>query len=194
MVDPAPRNVQHNSDWCAYCLNAGGVDAVYSQGSTPRYGVCGDPWNAPKHHESTGKYGFTKISRRYAKGKTISVRVVLTANHLGRWSVRLCPLSSSSAAAEQKELTATCLQALQRADGSGPYTYVPGDQYNFKVKYRLPRNVSCERCVLQWLYETGNTCRPPGCPKKFTGTNVGTCGSRGNRGELFVNCADVQII
>jgi hypothetical protein len=192
MEQPASRNVQHNSDWCPHCLNAGGTDAVWSGGSKARYGVCGDPWNGPKHHEAGGKYASPpKIAARYTRGKTITVRVVLTANHVGRWSVRLCKLSDPSPRAEKRQLTDECLKPLNRADGSGPYTYVPANKSVFDVKYRLPRGVSCKRCVLQWMYETGYSCRPEGTPDQYAG-NVATCG-QGAVGEIFVNCADVSI-
>jgi hypothetical protein len=194
METPAARNVQHNSDWCPQCLNAGGTDAVWGGGDKARYGVCGDVWNGRKHHEAGGKYASPpKIAARYARGKTITVRVVLTANHVGRWSVRLCPLSNPAPAAEKRQLTDQCLQPLRRADGSGPYTYVPADQSTFQVKYRLPPGVTCKRCVLQWLYETGYTCRPgEDTPRQYAGINVATCG-KGAVGEIFVNCADIAI-
>lgn len=190
---PAARNVQHNSDYCPQCLNAGGPSTVWKVGDRARYGVCGDPWNGPKHHEAGGKYASPpRIAGRYTQGKTITVRVTLTANHLGRWSVRLCPLASTSPSAEKRQLASGCLKHLRRADGSGPFTYVPGDESVFQVQYRLPRGVACKRCVLQWLYETGYTCRPPGTPDQYAGTNVGTCGA-GAQGEIFVNCADITI-
>lgn len=193
MEQPAARNVQHNSDWCAHCLNAGGADTVWSSGGKIRYGVCGDAWNGPKHHEAGGKFASPpKIAGRYKTGKTMTVRVVLTANHVGRWSLRLCPLADPSPRAETRQLTDACLKAVQRADGSGPYTYVPANVSTFVVKYRLPKGVSCKRCVLQWLYETGYTCRPPGTPARYVGSNVPACGPSA-KGEIFVNCADIAI-
>lgn len=196
LADPAARNVQHNSNWCPSCLNAGGVDSVYSSGKQ-RFGLCGDPWLGPRHHEAYGKFATpTSIARRYKKNQRVTVRVELTANHMGRWSVRLCPLSRPSQGAERRELSQACLNAhlMHRADGTGPYTYVPSHEYLFSVEYRLPPNLTCRRCVMQWIYETGNTCAPKYAPREFVGTNLNTCGTPGaGAQELFVNCADVSV-
>lgn len=181
---PRARNVQHNSDWCPGCLNGARV--------------CGDPDEGrPGPHEAFGKYASPpRIAARYPSGGTIAVRVRLTANHMGRWSLRLCPLPDPSPAGERRALTQRCLDRwlLRRADGGGPFTPVPGHLYDFHVRYRLPRGLTCRRCVLQWTYETGNSCRPPGLPgAAFAGSNLETCG-RWMRGERFVNCADISVI
>merc|ERR1712242_245617 len=54
----------------------------------------------------------------------------------------------------------------------------------FKYDVRLPRGVTCDRCVLQWTYVTGNTwgyCED--------GTADVGCGPQ----EWFRNCADIEI-
>ena len=196
LADPAARNVQRNSDSCPACLNAGGS---WVSGASRRFGMCGDPWNGAKRHEAFGKLAHPpRIARRYREGQVMSVRVDLTANHMGRWSLRLCPLpGSATPSVERRYLSQRCFDRhlLRRADGSGPYTYVPSSASRFRVTYRLPRGVSCRRCVLQWLYETGNSCSPRGIPARYTGHMLGTCGSRNApAGEVFVNCADVQIV
>jgi hypothetical protein len=198
LARPAARNVQHNSDWCPHCLSAGGTEAVWRKtkggGKPPRFGVCGDPADGPRHHEVGGKYATPpRLAGTYRSGGKMHVRVTLTANHQGRWSLRLCPLPSPSPSSERKHLSQTCLNqhVLRRADGSGPYTYVRSDDSDFAVTYRLPR-VRCRRCVLQWLYETGNSCAPRGIPRAYAAASVGTCGPR-YPGELFVNCADIAL-
>jgi hypothetical protein len=186
LADPAARNVQHNSDYCPGCLNAGGPWLVYSAGrGRPRYGVCGDPWNGPKHHEAGGKYATPiRTARTFKSGQVFTARVVLTANHVGRWSLRLCP---------RIKPTQSCFDAhvLQRADGKGPYTPVPGNKSTFRVRYKLPRGLKCKRCVVQWTYETGNSCNPPGIPRPNPGLD--SC-KRSTNGEQFWNCADVRIV
>lgn len=199
LARPAARNVQHNSDWCPQCLNAGGPRVVYSQGLPARYGVCGDPWNATKHHEPGGKYATPpKIAARYRQGQTIAAKVHLTANHQGRWSLRLCPVpGKGSVAAEKRVLTQECFDKflLMRADGGGPFTLVPGDTSDFIARYRLPAGLACKRCVLQWTYETGNSCRPPGLDDN--GRNLPQCELTPTiperEGEAFWNCADISI-
>lgn len=49
---------------------------------------------------------------------------------------------------------------------------------------RLPNELRCERCVLQWWYTAGNNW---GCDS--SGCGLG----RGDNNEQFVNCADVSI-
>lgn len=180
LADPPARNVVHNSDYCPHCLNAGGASAVWSGGKL-RYGMCGDPWKGPKHHENGGKYGTTppKKVRVFRRGQTFTARVVLTANHEGRWSLRVCPRS--------RRLSPGCFTKLRRADGKGVYTYVPDSASTFNVRYVLPRGLRCERCVLQWVYETSNSCTPRGMRG-----HLSTCSAQ-HPGEVFVNCADIRV-
>lgn len=194
LASPAARNVQHNSDWCPQCLNAGGPWTVYAKGHPARYGVCGDPWKGPRDHEAGGRHATPpRLAATYAAGQTFVARVRLTANHLGRWSLRLCPVpDGASPAAERAAVTQKCFDKhlLKRADGKGPYTPVPGGASDFAVKYRLPAGLRCRRCVVQWTYETGNSCNPPGIPNPQRGME--SCATSTN-GEAFWNCADVRI-
>lgn len=47
------------------------------------------------------------------------------------------------------------------------------------MKYQLPSNVTCEHCVLQWYWASGDKCNPPGLKEYFEGKlgpkNWGTC-------------------
>jgi hypothetical protein len=185
LATPAARNVQHNSDYCMSCLNAGGPGVVYAHGLPGRHGVCGDPWNAPRHHEEGGKYARPpRVAGRYRAGGVLDARVVLTANHGGRWSLKLCPTPT--------RLTQRCFDRflLRRADGKGPYTRVPGEASTFRVRYRLPKGLRCKRCVVQWHYETGNSCTPRGMRALVPG--LPRC-DRSTAGEQFWNCADIRI-
>lgn len=177
LAKPEARNVQRNSGYCPGCLNGGGPSAVYAHGFPGKYGVCGDPWDGPRPHER-GPY---KIAGTYRSGGILDARVQLTANHEGRWSLRLCT--------KPDDVTQRCFDTilLRRADGKGPFTPVPGEAYVFNVRYRLPK-VKCSRCVLQWTYETGNSCNPPGLSKP----GLPSC-STSMDGERFWNCADIKI-
>jgi hypothetical protein len=48
-------------------------------------GECGDPFDVPKPrpHEFGGKYGQGVITRKYKPGGDITIRVELTASHMG---------------------------------------------------------------------------------------------------------------
>jgi hypothetical protein len=191
---PAARNVQHNSNYCASCLNAGGPGVVFSKGLPGRHGVCGDPWNAARDHEAGGKFATPRrVAAVFNQGQTFKAKITLTANHIGRWSLRLCAIPpGSSDASERRIATQGCFDKtiLQRADGRGPFTLVPKNVMSFDVVYRLPRGLKCERCVMQWVYETGYSCTPKGMKPSDLGLPV--CGTQPT-GEAFWNCADVSI-
>lgn len=175
LATPESRNVQMNSDYCPQCLNAGGTWAVFQGGLPGKYGVCGDPADGPRKHERP-----VRISKTYRAGEVIRVKVVLTANHKGRWGLKLCPSTNVSQ---------ECFDAhvLKRTDGRD-YTNV-GSKSTFSVKYRLPKGVRCRWCVLQWTYETANSCNLPGSPVLG---GLPDCRSSTNW-ERFWNCADVRI-
>lgn len=194
---PQARNVQRNSYWCPQCLNAGGPWAVGLRG----HGLCGDPGDMvpPRDHEAFGSLANPPVvAGVYKPGATIAVKVTLTANHKGRWSLKLCPIpGGGSPTAEAKALTQACLNAhpLLRADTKTPHTYVPPSLSSFEVQYKLPPKVTCKRCVLQWYYQTGNSCNPPGTPPAFATPFLGTCGAPNSAaGEEFWNCADISIV
>lgn len=194
LARPAARNVVHNSNYCPHCLNAAGPWKVFGGSGRPaKYGVCGDAFDEPKDHESGGKYGSTNptVFRRF---DAFVAKVTLTANHRGRWSLRLCRRRPD---AQHTPETQRCFDAhvLRRVDGSGPYTYVLPGVDVYEVHYRLPRRVVCEHCVLQWFYETGNSCTPEGTPRGFANPGLGVCFAPGTWAypEQFWNCADVKI-
>lgn len=178
LAQPAARNVQHATDYCRHCLNG------------PE--ICGDP-RGQHHHEASGKFASpVKIAQRYRAGGVLKARVVITANHMGRWGLRLCALKDASPGAERATLK-NCLKPLRLSGGKGRYVYVPSTASESHGSFRLPRGMSCKRCVVQWRWETSNTCNPPGTPHKYRNPYVGTC-TAGLRPETFTNCADISII
>ncbi|GAB4815625.1 hypothetical protein N2152v2_008081 [Parachlorella kessleri] len=205
MFQPAARNVVHDSNYCPHCLAAGGPWEV-SAGSTLTWpagvhGVCGDKMS-DRQHEPGGIYGPAGIQATYAPGQVIDISILVSARHGGRWVFRVCPSTNADEA---------CLSqyVLQRADGSGPYTWTgpsggpasPASGYSsgtidgisgevYTVQYKLPDGLTCAACTLQWWWTTGNSCVPPGSP---FGGNSGVCGDGGAYPEEFWNCADISI-
>lgn len=178
LVTPPARNVQHNSDYCSHCLNGPGV--------------CGDA-RGRSDHEAFGKYASPPIiSARYESGKTINAKMTITANHLGRWSLELCPLTNSSPATERSAMKKGCFKSLQLANGKGTYIYIPSSASSSSGTFRLPKRVKCSRCVLRWVWETSNSCNPMGMPNAYRNQHVGVC-RRPQDAEQFRNCADVRI-
>lgn len=176
LAKPEARNVQLNSDYCPQCLNAGGTWQVFARGLPGRYGVCGDPAYGPKKHERP-----VRVSKTYRAGDTMNVRVTITANHKGRWGLKLCPSLKVSQACFDKH-------PLRRTDGE-EYTHVPESASVMKAKYRLPKGLRCDWCVLQWTYETANSCNLPGSPLLV---GLPPC-QKSTNWERFWNCADIRI-
>ena len=79
-------------------------------------------------------------------------------SHWGYFQMRLCPLSSASTASEKAQLSEACLDDNILELSGGPaidgtkywiYTGNQGDQFVINTNAKLPRGVSCDRCVLQ---------------------------------------------
>ena len=175
---PAARNVQHNSDYCPQCLNG------------PE--LCGDP-RGQHNHEAFGRYATPPhIARTYRSGGVLSARVVIMANHAGRWGLQLCALDDPSPESERRA-SKRCFRKLRLARGRGSYVYVSPSDSTSAGKFRLPRGTRCKRCVLRWVYETGNSCTPPGTPARYALPGLDVCG-KWMDGERFTNCADITVV
>lgn len=80
------------------------------------------------------------------------------------------------------------------------------------MRYKLPANVTCKHCVVQWYWATANSCNPPGVEQYFLNYNypfgrecASDAGGKGAHAphlqecgsdrlpEEFWSCADVQI-
>jgi hypothetical protein len=114
-------------------------------------------------------------------GATISVHFVITANHMGNFELRVCPLDATAANREQ-----SCT-LLQRADPIGKghphwtlpagelpdshgrplmplfrdgsydlYEYSGNDDFRgtptYVVNYTLPAGLACDKCILHWYW------------------------------------------
>jgi hypothetical protein len=193
--DPPARNVLSNSNGCPDCLNAGGVGVMFGNGKNARYGVCGDPWNGRRDHEAGGRFARGKIGRVYKSGGTITMKMSFSANHQGRFGFKLCELFDGklSPARERALTTQQCFDkhVLRRTDGK-MYSFLHGNEKSVTVTYRLP-NMKCEHCVIQWTWETGNSCCPPDTSKNYCGRGVDVC-YRYTVPEIWLNCADVKIV
>lgn len=55
----------------------------------------------PRAHEAGGKYGQGTIVRKYKKGALFTIRVEVTANHLGHFEFRLCKHNAPTEVATQ---------------------------------------------------------------------------------------------
>ncbi|XP_044734433.1 uncharacterized protein LOC123296832 [Chrysoperla carnea] len=177
---PTPVNYNDNELFC-------GGYAVQWEQNGGQCGICGDPYHLeePRPHEAGGLYGKGIIGRHYSVGQEIDVEVELTANHLGRFEINLCPNNNP-----RQEATQECFDRYPLfISGTRENRYlIPMDSKKkdvFRYKVRLPPYVTCSQCVLQWTYYTGNQ-----WGMCSNGTEAVGCG----RAETFRNCADITIV
>lgn len=195
---PVSRNYRAHLDGQEY-------DHMSLGSRDPNMPICGrSKYNTPR-----------PVTDTFTQGDVIDVEVTITAPHLGRFELRVC---------DQASPTMQCFEAhnLVRADPvhpGGKYWYYEsagdgsnwGDQAygrgTFGLKFKLPEDVTCEHCTLQWFWWTGNDCAPTPCEldPRYMGPDA-SCGadySHGNTcsspwsasgSEFFINCADVAIL
>ncbi|XP_060596747.1 uncharacterized protein LOC132750729 [Ruditapes philippinarum] len=177
-----PKNYNDNELFC------GGFAVQYNAVNKGRCGVCGDPFSAAvkPNEDADGKYVKNGvITGSYVKGDILTAKVDITAYHKGWFEFRLCPLETPTTVVTQECLN----QNLLMVAGSSTTRIILKDIKQgtgveiFEIELQLPDIISCEKCVLQWKYNTGNS----------WGCDAGVCAlGRGNQ-ENFVNCADIKI-
>ena len=173
--------VQRNfSNACLYHHQLLQVQHTLNNG---RCGMCGDDFALPRPrpHELGGKYGQGKIVASYRPGSQLPVSVLITANHKGYFYFNLCDLQTFGSESEEcfarypLKTTAGTLEHYLNSSATGYYN----------LTLQLPSNVRCDRCVLQWTYNVGNSWGY--CDD---GTGRLGCGPQ----ENFRTCSDISII
>lgn len=156
-VPESQRNYNMNEVFC------GGSGPLAASGD--KCGVCGDPYNGEKNHETGGKYAPKIIGKSYTRGQTITIMINLTANHGGKHRFSICPRNSWDQ--HEKE---ECFKPLQltngqyeieipNSSGSGPKTFTA----------KLPDDIECANCIIRWQWDSSLT------------------------KEMYRNCADVSV-
>lgn len=182
---PTTVNYDDNQLFC-------GGQNVQWQRNGGKCGICGDPWHKARENEyPNGKYTKPKlfITGSYESGSIIKTMVEITTAHLGYFTFKLCPVTSIN-----KEVTQECLDkhllkiprplySIKRGF-SDRFDFGPKRSGNYSVPVKLPNNLKCERCVIQWTYTTGNT-----WGRCSNGTFEEGCGPQ----ETFLGCADIRI-
>eukprot|EP00794_Sanderia_malayensis_P016055 gene16055-17677_t len=185
LIDPPSRNAMwrfgfdNPPNYNDNELNCGGFSTQW-QKNKGRCGICGDPYGVAKHM-APGKYANGIIGEVYRQGQEIEVVVDLTSNHQGWFEFRIAKVSGQLQGDDKGRLRGHLLEVV----GGGTRFNLPrgsGDQV-FKTKLRLPSDLTCDQCVMQWWYSAGNNwdCDSTGC------------GMGKGKQEHFVNCADVKI-
>ncbi|KAL3885416.1 hypothetical protein ACJMK2_025479 [Sinanodonta woodiana] len=187
LIDPPARSVlwkygfevATNYDYMR--VNCGGLDKIREQNG--KCGVCGDPYDGPKDNELNGKYGSGTIGRYYpAETQDIHVKVDLTGYLQGYFEFRICAANKNPVT--QECLNRNLLPIKEGFTNGSPMRFYPTENGVYNLTIAIPPGFTCERCVLQWRYYTGNSwgVNPDG--RQCIG-----CGLQ----EQFQNCADIRI-
>ncbi|XP_070378456.1 uncharacterized protein [Dermacentor albipictus] len=173
-----PPNYNDNELFC-------GGYAVHWQQNGGKCGVCGDPWHqaTPRNNEAGGKYAKGIIVRRYKRGEVMKASVQLTANHRGYFEFRLCPVNDPKVTATDECMAKHPLTMADDPSGSTRYM-VDARKRNFDLRLKLPNDMTCTQCVLQWSYTAGNN-----WGRCANGSSAVGCGPQ----ETFRGCADIAI-
>ncbi|XP_055377878.1 uncharacterized protein LOC129609783 [Condylostylus longicornis] len=168
-------------------LYCGGYQRQWSKNGG-KCGECGDAWDLPKPrpHEFGGKWGQGVVVRKYNPGSEITIRVELTASHMGYFEFRLCPEIKAKQDCLDKNLLKiiTGVPLTPMPDDLDTRFYPRNGSRIYEIKAKLPNDMKCNHCVMQWRYVAGNNW---GMCDDGVG-QVG-CGPQ----EEFRACADISI-
>ncbi|XP_033763656.1 uncharacterized protein LOC117344894 [Pecten maximus] len=158
-------------------LNCGGkrtTDADYEQKCSP----CGDAANSNRPNEYGGKYSIGKVVAQYHEGQHINVSVdIRSLNPGGTFRFSLCVTDKTT------KVSHSCFQTHVLRWQNTQITQIPSPHQLGLATYtlQLPSGVSCQNCVIQWLWrDATSACDPQ------SSTNCGQ--------QTVTNCADVQIL
>ncbi|XP_023944729.2 uncharacterized protein LOC112050654 [Bicyclus anynana] len=158
-------------------LNCGGFGRQYD-GNGGKCGICGDPYDddVPRRHEFGGQLGQGMIVDTYESGQVIEATVQISVYHKGYWIFKICP--------DVRNENQACFDQYPLELEEGGTRFYPPHGGFFTVKYRLPKGLTCDHCVVQWRYIAGNNwgvCED--------GTEAVGCGNQ----ENFGACSDITI-
>ena len=120
-----------------------------------RCGICGDPADAwPRQHEAPGgRFANGIITRQYKPGQDIVVKIDVTANHKGFFTFKLCDNNNTQQDPDQSCFDGRVLRIVP--SGEDKYYLTTFNTGVFTLKLRLPRDLRCSQCILQWTYTVG---------------------------------------
>ncbi|KAH8417095.1 hypothetical protein KR222_002951 [Zaprionus bogoriensis] len=151
-------------------------------------GECGDAWDMPepRPHENGGQWGQGVIVRSYLPGTEITIRVELTASHMGYFEFRICPKPSAKQACLDENLLRIISGSPSQPSPTDLDTrfYPRNGSRIYDMKAQLPAGILCNQCVLQWRYIAGNNWGM--CDD---GVGAVGCGPQ----EEFRSCSDIAI-
>jgi hypothetical protein len=135
-------------------MNCGGFSVQWQQNSG-KCGICGENYSLePKKFEKNGSMYKGYIVKTYQQGEIITVNVEITANHLGYFQFMICNLDQMLS-----DATTDCLNKtyLKEATSNQTKIYIQSQTGYIYTKLKLPDQLTCNHCVFQWKYNTGNS-------------------------------------
>ena len=157
LIEPASRNsmfrygFDNPANYNDNELNCGGFGHQYSAGVDGKCGVCGDPFGKEQAHVFRGKYANNIITKTYIRGQDITVKIELTSNHKGFFTFNIGSIGTPPITQEK------LIYALRLAGTQDTRYYLPSNSNGiFTVKLKLPEQLVCRQCVMQWRYTAGN--------------------------------------
>ncbi|CAM9261565.1 unnamed protein product [Ectocarpus sp. 8 AP-2014] len=210
---------------------------IESEEVARRHGICGDPEQTAAEDSNIYGLENSNypVLETYAEGAILEVKIVVSTYHWGHVEMFLCDADDLPGGPDSTVMQ-SCFNEypLDRVDdddfnspidpsNTGRFILdppcrasetdqemldgaFPGDVAT--ARFKLPQGVTCERCVVQMVYYTGNSCKhqgyaefnpeswPSSCaPTKADWINevVGHCGDGDAYPEEFWNCADISI-
>lgn len=207
------------------------------------FGVCGDTVDGDDHLRGGRYYNGGQTVTTVLQGGLLSVELAILANHQGYMELHVCDVEKCGGEiSEQCFHKGHCWQlqrAIKRACENGSTMICgpidprhPGRWYfpcgndilrdrkgwepfgnNRSIMYRLPEDLHCDHCVLQWYWAAAHRCNDVGMINYFTGNdapqwghcvgapgsvggfnkNLPVCG-RSNFPQEYVQCADIRIV
>lgn len=200
------------------------------------HGLCGDPVQGSTVKANWRDEVYlvpTPVQRTYTAGEEVEFSIKVNAHHMGHYEFRMCEKALDGKTLASREEGQACLNTwlLERApplescqpndvdpdcqplDTDHPERwFLPpsrGSGEVHKMRYKIPADLHCSHCTLQWYWATGNTClyddsyrkhfakmeaagwpAKEWCPLCAPGHLV--CGE--TFGEEFWNCADVAVL
>lgn len=189
------------------------------------HAICGDPKGETDHKAPNGRFVTGETIAVYEKGDYMDMEIHISAHHNGFFSFFVCSLDCCGTADIEKKCfqNGCCKKLIRVSDKScesgqdrvcGPVDpKYPGRWYlpprdmanpesnwyggiNKKMRYTLPADMTCNRCVIHWYYTTANSCNPPGYadynfPIKWAGL-PGDGGARGSINRALGKCGDTS--
>ncbi|CAM9914105.1 unnamed protein product [Pylaiella littoralis] len=210
---------------------------IESDEVSQRHGICGDPEQTAAEGDNLYGLDNSNypVLETVAEGGILEVKLVVSTYHWGHVEAFLCDTANLPGGPETTVIQ-SCFNEypLDRAEDdefNGPIDpnnrgrfildppcratetdqemlpgAFPGDVAT--ARFQLPQGVTCDRCVVQVVYYTGNSCKhqgyaefnPPSWPsscapakENWINEVVGQCGEGDRYPEEFWNCADIEI-